>query len=162
MTDPYRWFYRPLKGHYLKVLSGKGQAFAHLKIHNWLSAVSHAEGFFRGTPVRIDKTILEGGKSRFEIRVGDQESVWGVLEMSDRLKDEDGILTLSDGRIYLYESGVLKRPDGSVVSSTTIGYRNLGLNFDIQFDLVSWREGEPEPLLLAVVSFMPIAVFGTY
>ena len=98
----------------------------------------------------------------FEIVINDEKEPWGVLCTPMLLRKDIGTLILADGRTYYFEKGILKREDMRVISETSLGYKNLMLSWDFRYTLVSRREEDPNPFLLATICFMPVSLLGTY
>lgn len=159
----YFWIHKLFAGYYLKRDKRDGNYFAHLKISNYHSPNALGEGSFEGNGVKIQLSSIDKKMNHyFDITVNDEEEPWGVMCAPTLLRKDAGTLILSDGRTYYFEKGILRREDMSVISETSLGYKNLMLNWDFRYTLLSQREEDPNPFLLAAVCFMPVVLLGTY
>lgn len=162
-VNQYYWVHKLLSGYYLKKDKSDGNHFAHLKIRNYHSSNAIGEGSFEGTKVVIKLTSMDKDAYHyFNIIIDGEKEPWGMICTPMLLRRDSGELKLSDGRTYYFEKGVLRRKDMSVISETSLGYKNLMFSWDFRYTLVSQREEDPNPFLLAVICFMPVALLGTY
>jgi hypothetical protein len=117
-------------------------------------------GTYRGKKIEVNET-RKGFDYYFALRIEGEEKDWGTFQASANL-NPPAVLSLSDGRVYKlvpdkWNKFRLSSKNDRTVLVTTFELQN---EFKSYVEIFNITENDPDHLLLALASFLPILFFN--